>query len=621
MRYRSEARWEGKLRVFASSAVNPDSTRFQVGDVFNATVTIDGIDHTYLLRIKGIKYPYRSNEVVLTVESERGSFPSLDVETSADDPDETLPSASGITTNIFAWEPPVELHGITHQETTLAILAERPSTFAGEWSGAQVWLSDDGGSSYGTEAVLPDWNPCLYGETDETISAGETEIDITFEGVDVSTILVDQNDAEQADDTLLLIIPTSNNRAEVASIGDVTALGGDSYRLTVLRGRMGTNATSKGSTGESVYVARRSDLQFIESTAMSHGNGIHFKVQSQNWAQAEDLSSVPAQSLTLALATTDVPQVTLTKDPSSSLEVGQRVTFTASVTDSNDDLKGIEIVIQHSGEPEQILTRREDLSGGSDTVRVDFILLAAVSTTVTARAWDVRGRDKGEGSDSDTFTPGTPSTPVVSPLHGSFYVVYQGLNSVFLNWGGAAPFFLVEYKRNADTDWTFAGIAERQTDYATNGNDSTIHGLDPGTAYDFRVWGLQEGDNPGAKSSSSLSKTNFTPFLARTPSLSDSVSVSPGVDATITVDTSVGSTTPGGDVLDVDPDWITIEWAKGASSTSVIASGGGFREPEFPSFEYVVTVDDTYRYRVRGWYGRANVSTDSGWQSVVVSGI
>jgi hypothetical protein len=131
----------------------------------------------------------------------------------------------------------------------------------------------------------------LRGALSEDISGTDTEFDITASGFDIEK-LDSQSDIEQSANRLLLIAGD-----EVMSVGAVTANGGGSYTVSVLRGRLNTAITTHTDTDE-VWIIERDRLEDQTFSGFpTEDIAAYFKLQPYSYSGgATDLGDVDAEA-------------------------------------------------------------------------------------------------------------------------------------------------------------------------------------------------------------------------------------------------------------------------------------------------------------------------------------
>lgn len=170
---------------------------------------------------------------------------------------------------------------------------------AGDWIGCQVYWSRDGGATYQELRELVD--PATWGTTDDTLAAPPATVGTAIWD-DVSTVDVTiETGSPPVTLTDLEVLNGANavrfESGEVVQFAVVTALGGDSYRLSrLLRGRQGTDAYwGDHFTGEEVTFLNAGTYEHVALTEDLVGKVI--KLKAVTFGQA--IGAVAAVDLTI----------------------------------------------------------------------------------------------------------------------------------------------------------------------------------------------------------------------------------------------------------------------------------------------------------------------------------
>lgn len=271
--------WVELHEVSAGSVVVFDGATQGSSIVFRVTATDEPED--------------RSGTVMLTVESERGLWPSLYIAPAT-------PAAPGFRVQPVGLDHArvVELpSGLkTDAPVQIAVLAERPDPLM---TGFRVYLSPDGVAAY--DQVSPEnyWAvrarlAVAYASTTGPLDT-TTGLVLDLYRPDIDDLAVSQSDAQRDDNTLLLWLGS-----EIFSLGEITALGSDRFRCYGRRALYGTTVADHF-VGAEGWIIPRVLLRPIQHAALVPGTSVHLKLPVHTDRGDEPLEE--AFALTYALGT------------------------------------------------------------------------------------------------------------------------------------------------------------------------------------------------------------------------------------------------------------------------------------------------------------------------------
>ncbi len=232
-------------------------------------------------------------EVPLMLVLERGLAPVAYVAPPNAEP--TLPSPDLVTiVHARAFQLPT-LFADYGPAPAVVVLAERP---AAHTAGFTAHFSV-AGVTYDQIATVGSW--ALRATLAAGILAGAATFTVNAAGFDLE-LLAAQSDAAKDDDTLLLVCGF-----ELMSIGDVTALGGGQYSLTVFRGRRGSVADAHAGAAE-CFIIPRENLQVLQHADFPRTIATrYFKLASYDNDDEQDLAAALAINLVFDDTTVDAP--------------------------------------------------------------------------------------------------------------------------------------------------------------------------------------------------------------------------------------------------------------------------------------------------------------------------
>ncbi|MBS0631515.1 MAG: hypothetical protein JSS11_06350 [Verrucomicrobia bacterium] len=269
----------------------------QPGDRFILNYSPSSLRQVF--RIKQRNDPSSGGAVTLTIEPERGLAPLAYIAPAALAPDLPVKIPAVPIVNARMYQLPVTWPDLPALPALVA-LAERPS---GPSKGFRVNFSV-ADVTYDALAETNYW--ALRGTLAATLTGSTLTFRINASGYEIN-LLEDQSGAAQNDDTLLLIVGN-----EVMSIGDVTAVGGNQYDVTVLRGRRGSSAATHAS-GDVLYVIPRAELEIVTHAELPRLSVTrYFKLQSFTPGDVQDLSAALKLTVSVAATIPTAPSVTAT---------------------------------------------------------------------------------------------------------------------------------------------------------------------------------------------------------------------------------------------------------------------------------------------------------------------
>lgn len=256
---------EGRFRVRQSRAVRLDGTPLRPGDLCR----LNWPDLSLLLVVRITERTDRGPMAEIRWQRERGVSPlpyqpAVDPREAYVLPDPATPAADDWT---IAEAPP----GM--RDRAVIPLVRRVQDTV---SNALLHLDDDGDWGAGaTELATLAFAARASLAADAT--AGASTIDVAGTDLDLSPVLGSgATGPEQLDDTLVAICGS-----EWLSIGSVTSIAADTYRLGVLRGRWATTAAAH-SLGDHVWIARRAELAVLAHAIFTPLATRYFKIQLQH---------------------------------------------------------------------------------------------------------------------------------------------------------------------------------------------------------------------------------------------------------------------------------------------------------------------------------------------------
>jgi hypothetical protein len=282
----------GSLEVKRESLM---SSGLKPGDRFVLDTNTYGL--AIVCRINEIEWPEdKATKAKMSIEAERGLWPSLYIAPPSDSPGDFFTGAQPILNHrVIELPQGLKTPGVTTNQ--VAVLADRSST---DVIGFRSWLSADG-TTYSIAAERNSF--AVFGQLGSNYSAATSNPDDTtgaqifLFGADLSTI-VSQSDAARDDNTLLLIIDS-----EIMSVGTVTALGDGLFKFFVKRGLYGTTIAAHTS-GAACWLIFRNQIVPISNRNFVNGATLYFKLQPITAQEDYDLASVTA--FTYAFVALDV---------------------------------------------------------------------------------------------------------------------------------------------------------------------------------------------------------------------------------------------------------------------------------------------------------------------------
>ena len=233
----------------------------------------------------------RDGAIELTVESERGLYPSVYRPTPpARVPDFLVIAAQVVHARVVTLPSGLKDGALAE----IGILAERPDPTL---TGFRLWLSRDG-ASY--DQLVPDCGWSIRGvlaagyaaDTDPTDeSVGLT---ITMDGPD-EDLVVSQSDAQRDGNTLLLWVDD-----EIFSVGEVTAQGNGEYQVFVSRARYGTLQAAHAVGAEAWFVFRAQMPIAEQEGTIAAGADLFVKLVTHNATEEQALADALAVQFVVA---------------------------------------------------------------------------------------------------------------------------------------------------------------------------------------------------------------------------------------------------------------------------------------------------------------------------------
>jgi len=350
------------------------------GVVFTYSSAFYGL--SFLMRLNEIEYAADNTaEAALTVEWERSKWPAIFLPLG-------FQGSGGFVSGPRAiWQKQMsEVPYLLADHKFLTQLVPFAVRGNVEVQGFRIWISFDGGATY---QVLPNAASTSqfgsFGLVNTAVLTTDTHILTNLYGIDLDDV-VTQNAAQQADDTLLILIGS-----EVLSVGTVNALGSGLYDVSVLRGRYGTVAGAF-SIGTFMGFIFRDRLKLLDNVAFTPGATIFYKFQPFTADADYDLTQISASSYTVVGFGT-IPTPVLDPPPGGFVSI---VTISVSAAPS-----GFRTLYTTDGTA-VVASSQEWPSSGTGT------LTLTASTLLRVRFVAADGRSSSEFLAQYTLATGTP---------------------------------------------------------------------------------------------------------------------------------------------------------------------------------------------------------------------
>ncbi len=260
--------------------------RFILNDAPNAA--------TLIVRITERVDAGAAGELSLSLVAERGLSPLTHVAPSDVSPRLPDPALVAVV-NARMFQLPAKFAGEADPAPAVVVLAQRPAEHV---AGLNLNFSELD-VTYDELAKVDRWS--LRGTLAAAITIGATTFTLNASGFDLA-ILQAMTDAARDDDALLLFVDF-----EILSIGDVTALGGGAYSLTVLRGRRGSAAASH-LINAPCYVLPREDLVIFQHARFPRTTSVrYFKLAAFTLEEEQSLAAALKLTFTFDDTTVDPP--------------------------------------------------------------------------------------------------------------------------------------------------------------------------------------------------------------------------------------------------------------------------------------------------------------------------
>ncbi|MDR1190126.1 MAG: hypothetical protein LBK60_00490 [Verrucomicrobiales bacterium] len=407
------------------------------------------------------------NTVKIEWESERGLWPSLYVP----------PPALGLGNFKVSPDPLefariVELPEAFKDRANIAVfpLAERNDAL---FIGFRVWFSVNG-DSY--DLIADSETFAVRGIVSASLAAGAGTVDVKMTGLDADTI-DSVSAAGQADDELLGFVD-----GEIVSVGAVTPLGDNTYRLAIARARLASSAQAHAAAAV-VWLVPRAKITAIYNENFITAQTRQFKLQPVTSGGEVDLSVCPVISYNftgnglgqvtgLTLATGTIFQTDGT--------LQSRITATWNTINS-PLIASYETALQQSGVS---AVDYQNTSGN----QIQWTVIPNQTYTVKVRAIDIYGNTYAWSatvsvtSARDTTAPGYPSNWSVTGSIRAFNIKWTKPDDI--DYAGT------EVYMSANSDMSSATRVA-----VVGGESTTVSGIAASTTRYFRLRAFDTSGN------------------------------------------------------------------------------------------------------------------------------